>query len=188
MSEEKIETAKAEVQRLLDAGFIREVTYSQWLANVMMVHKKNRKWRMRMNFTDLKKCCLKDDFPLTRINQIVDSVASGVIMALLDCFSGYYQIWICKEDEEKTSFITPFGTYCYMRMPKGLRNTGPTFCRITNAALKDQVGRNVLSYVDGIVVASMKRAPYISDLTETFANMRKAKLKLNLEKCVFGVT
>jgi hypothetical protein len=90
MSEEKIETAKAEVQRLLDAGFIKEVTYSQWLANVMMVRKKNRKWRMHMNFTDLKKCCLKDDFPLTRINQIVDSVASGVIMALLECFSGYY--------------------------------------------------------------------------------------------------
>jgi hypothetical protein len=78
--------------------------------------------------------------------------------------------------------------YCYMRMPKGLRNTGPTFCRMVKATLKDQVGRNVLSYVDDIVVASKKRASYISDLTKTFANMCEAKLKLNPEKCIFGVT
>jgi hypothetical protein len=74
-----------------------------------------------------------------------------------------------------------------MRMPEGLRNAGPTFRRITKAALKDQVCRIVLSYVDGIVVASKKRASYISDLTETFTNMREAKFKLNPEKCVFGV-
>jgi hypothetical protein len=72
-------------------------------------------------------------------------------------------------------------------MPEGLRNTGPTFCRMTKASLKDQVGRNMLSYVDGIVVAS-KKASYISDLTETFTNMREAKLKLNPDKCVFRVT
>jgi hypothetical protein len=97
-------------------------------------------------------------------------------------------MWLLKEDEEKISFITPFGMYCYMRMPEGLRNAGPTFCRMTKAALKDQVGRNVLSYVDDIVVASKKRALYISDLAETFVNMCKAKLKLNLEQCIFGAT
>jgi hypothetical protein len=75
-----------------------------------------------------------------------------------------------------------------MRMPEGLCNACPTFCRMTKAALKDQVGRNVLSYVDDIVVASKKRALYISTLTETFTNMREAKLKLNPEKCIFGVT
>jgi hypothetical protein len=75
-----------------------------------------------------------------------------------------------------------------MRMSEGLRNAGSTICRMTKAALKDQVGRNVLSYVDDILVASKKRASYISDLTETFVNMCEAKLKLNPEKCVFGVT
>jgi hypothetical protein len=188
MSEQKIEAVKVEVQYLLDAGFIREVTYPQWLANVVMVRKKNGKRRMCTDFTDLNKCCPKDDFLLARIDHIVDSVACCDIMALLDCFSGYHQIWLRKEDEENTSFITPFGMYCYMRMSKGLRNTGPTFYRMMKAALKDQVGRNVLSYVDDIVVASKKRASYISDLTETFANMHEAKLKLNPEKCVFGVT
>jgi hypothetical protein len=75
-----------------------------------------------------------------------------------------------------------------MRMSEGLRNVVPIFCRMMKATLKDQVGRNVLSYVDDIVVASKKRGSYISDLTETFANIREAKLKLNPKKCVFGVT
>jgi hypothetical protein len=139
-------------------------------------------------FTDLNKGCPKDDFPLARIDQVVDSIVGCNIMALLDYFLGYHQIWLHKEDEEKTSFITPFGTYCYMRMPEGLRNVGPTFCRMMKAALKDQVGRNVFSYVDDIIVASKEKALDISNLTETFTNMREAKLKLNPEKCVFGVT
>jgi hypothetical protein len=78
---------------------------------------------------------------------------------------------------EKTSFITP----------EGLHNAGPTFCRMMKAALKDQVGRNILSYVDDKVMVS-KKEYYIADLAETFVNMQEAKLKLNSEKCVFGVT
>jgi hypothetical protein len=73
-------------------------------------------------------------------------------------------------------------------LPEGLRNTGPTFCRMMKVALKDQVGRNVLSYADDIIVESKKRATYISDLVETFTNMREARLKLNPEKCIFGIT
>jgi hypothetical protein len=78
-------------------------------------------------------------------------------MALLDCFSGYHQIWLRREDEEKPSFITPFGTYCYMRTPEGLRNASLTFCRMMKATLKDQVNRNIFSYVDDIVVATKKK-------------------------------
>jgi hypothetical protein len=188
MSEEKVEAVKAEVQRLLHTNFIREVTYPQWLANVVMVQKKNGKWWMCTDFTDLNKCCPKDDFPLTRIDKIVDCAAGCKMMALLNCFWGYHQIWLHKEDEEKKSFITPFGTYCYLRMPEGLCNAGPTFCRMMKVALKDQVGRNVLSYVHDIVVASKKKISYISNLAKTFTNMRVAQLKLNTEKCVFGVT
>jgi hypothetical protein len=143
---------------------------------------------MCTNFTYLNKCFPKYDFPLARINKIVDSVVGCEMMALLDCFSEYHQIWLRREDEEKTSFITPFGTYCYVRMHEGLRNAGPTFHKVTKAALKDQVGKNVLSYVDDIVVANRKRDTYIPDMAETFTNMRKARLKLNPEKCVFGVT
>jgi hypothetical protein len=108
------------------------------------------------------------------------------MMAFLDCFLGNHQIWLCKEDVEKTSFITPFQTYCYLRMPESLRNVGATFYIMMKIALKDQVIRNVLSYVDDIVIASKKN--YISDLAETFTNMRDARLKLNPDKCIFGIT
>jgi hypothetical protein len=89
---------------------------------------------------------------------------------------------------KKTSSITPFGTCCYMRMPEGLRNAGHMFCRMMKAALKDQVDRNIFSYIDDIIVASKEKASYISNLTEPLVNMREAKLKLNLEKCIFGIT
>jgi hypothetical protein len=92
---------------------------------------------MCTDFTDLNKCCPKDIFPLARIEQIVDTAAGSKTMALLDYFFGYHQIWLHEEDEEKTSFITPFGTYCYLRMPKDLHNAGSTFCRMTKTALKD---------------------------------------------------
>jgi hypothetical protein len=73
-------------------------------------------------------------------------------------------------------------------MLEGLCNAGPTFCRMTKATLKDQVTRNILSYVDGIVVVSKKKEKYLLDLAETFANLREAKLKLNPEKCMFEIT
>jgi hypothetical protein len=150
MSDEKATTAKAEVQRLLDAGFICEVNYPSWLTNVVMVKKKNCKWRMCTDFTDLNKSCPKDDFPLTRIDKVVGSTVGCEIM-------GYHQIWLREEDQEKTSFITPFSTYCYLRMPKGLKNVGSTFCRMMKVILKEQLERNVFTYVDDIVVASKKR-------------------------------
>jgi hypothetical protein len=111
MLEEKVEAVKAEVQRLLDTGFIREVFYPQWLANVIMVRKRNGKWWMCINFIDLNKCCPKDDFPLMRIDKIVDSTAGCEMMVLLDYFSRYHQIWLHKEDEEKTSYITPLAVF-----------------------------------------------------------------------------
>jgi hypothetical protein len=131
MSEDRILVAKAEVQRLLDANVIREVMYSEWLANVVLVPKKNEKMRMCIDFTDLNKACKKGPFPLPRIDASVDKVAGCQIFSLLDYFLGYHQIWLKKEDEEKTSFTTPFGTYCYTRIPEGLKNTRATFARMT---------------------------------------------------------
>jgi hypothetical protein len=104
MSDKKVATVKAEVQRLLDAVFICEVRYPSWLANVVVVNKKNDKWRMCTDFTYLNKRCPKDDFPLARIDKVVDSAAGYKVMALLDCFLGYHQMWLHKEDEEKIKF------------------------------------------------------------------------------------
>jgi hypothetical protein len=108
-------------------------------------------------------------------------------MSLLDCFSGYHQIYMKEEDKASTSFITPFGTYCFIRTPEGLKNAGSTFSRLTKTVLEGQVGRNIFTYVDDIVVASRSKEDHLADLAETFANMRDARLRLNPEKCVFGV-
>jgi hypothetical protein len=108
-------------------------------------------------------------------------------MSLLDCFSGYHQIYMKEEDKASTSFITLFGMYCFVRMPEGLKNAGSTFSRLTKKVLENQVGHNIFTYVDDIVVASKSKEDHLTDLAETFANMRDARLRFNPEKCVLGV-
>jgi hypothetical protein len=188
MSKEKAKAVEAEVQRLQDAKVIREVKYPVWLANTMPVKKKNGKWRMCVDFTDLNKACKKDDFPLERVDKIVDDAANSEMLSLVDMFSGYHQIRVRREHEEKTSFITPFGTFYFVRMPKGLKNAGCTFSRMIAIVHHPQLRRNILEYVDDIVVKSVQRKDHISDLAETFVNLRAANLRLNHEKCVSTFT
>ena len=108
--------------------------------------------RMCVDFTSLNKHCPKDHFPLPRIDQIIDSTAGCEKLSFLDAYSGYNQIRLKVEDQEKTAFITPFGVYCYNTMPFGLKNAGATYQRCMQACLKDQIGRNVQVYVDNIVI------------------------------------
>ncbi len=108
-----------------------------------MVQKKSGKWQMCIDFTSLNKACPKDNFPLPRIDKIVDSAAGCEVMSLLDCFSGYHQIYMKEEDKASTSFITPFSTYCFIRMPEGLKNAGSTFSRLTKTVLE---GRSAEMY------------------------------------------
>jgi hypothetical protein len=92
-----------------------------------------------------------------------------------------------EENKAKTSFITPFGTYCFVRMPEGLKKACSTISRLTNTVLEEQIGCNVFTYVDDIVVASKNKEDHIADLVETFTKMREARFFLNPEECVFGV-
>nr|CAJ86273.1 H0901F07.10 [Oryza sativa] len=178
---------REELDKLLKAGFIREVLHSEWLANPVMVRKSNEKWRMCVDFTDLNKACPKDHFPLPRIDQLVDSTAGCELLSFLDAYSGYHQISMAKEDEEKTAFITPFGVFCYVKMPFGLITAGNTFQRTVQGALSNQLGNNVEAYVDDIVVKTKTGDSLIDDLWETFDNLRRYRLMLNPEKCTFGV-
>src|SRR3954470_12191121 len=104
----------------------------------------------------------------------------------MHAYSGYHQLFMKKEDEEKTAFITPRGTYCFIRMPFRLKSAGSTFARAVQIGFEPQLHRNMEAYMDDIVVKTKDRATLISDLWETFANLHKIKLKLNPEKCVFG--
>jgi hypothetical protein len=125
---DKREAIRVELARLVAAGFIREVLHPEWLANPVLVLKKNKvDWRMCVDYTDLNKQCPKDHFGLPRIDQVVDSTVGCSILSFLDCYSGYHQISLAKEDEEKTSFITPFRAFCYTSIPFGLKNAGATY-------------------------------------------------------------
>ncbi|KAK0580825.1 hypothetical protein LWI29_006641 [Acer saccharum] len=113
---------KEEVSKLLAARSIREVKYPEWVANVVLVKKKNNQWRMCVDFTDLNKACPKDSFPLPRIDQLVDATAGHETLSFMDAYLGYNQIKMHKPDEEKTAFTTDQGLYCYTVMPFGLKN------------------------------------------------------------------
>uniref|UniRef100_A0A2N9GP47 Uncharacterized protein n=1 Tax=Fagus sylvatica TaxID=28930 RepID=A0A2N9GP47_FAGSY len=176
-----------EVDKLLAANFIREVFYPDWLANVVMVKKNTGKWRMCVDFTDLNKACPKDSFPLPRIDQLVDSTAGHKLLTFMDAFSGYNQIVMDEGDQEKTSFITSRGLFCYKVMPFGLKNAGATYQRLMNRMFHDQIGRNVEVYVDDMLVKSKEEDGHLDDLRETFQTLRKYQMKLNPSKCAFGV-
>uniref|UniRef100_A0A2N9IUA0 Uncharacterized protein n=1 Tax=Fagus sylvatica TaxID=28930 RepID=A0A2N9IUA0_FAGSY len=176
-----------EVDKLLAANFIREVFYPDWLANVVMVKKSTGKWRMCVDFTDLNKACPKDSFLLPRIDQLVDSTAGRKLLTFMDAFSGYNQIVMDESDQEKTSFITSRGLFCYKVMPFGLKNAGATYQRLMNRMFHDQIGRNFEVYVDDMLVKSKEEDVHLNDLRETFQTLRKYQMKLNPSKCAFGV-
>ena len=129
---ERQKAINKEVGKLLQAGAIREVEYPEWLANVVLVKKANGKWRLCIDFTDINKACPKDSFPLPRIDLIVDATAGHELLSFMDAFSGYNQISMDPNDQEKTSFVIAQGTYCYRVISFGLKNAGATYQRLVN--------------------------------------------------------
>ena len=127
---------------------------------------------MCVDFTKLNKACPKDDFPLPRIDQLVDSTARCEILSFLDAYSGYHQVQMAKADKVHTSFVTHGGTYCYFWMTFSLKNAGATFARLVHKALGTQYGRNIEAYVDDIVVKIKKETYHAHNLEETFLNLR----------------
>jgi hypothetical protein len=169
-ADERRDAIKKELAKLLAADFIREVFHPEWLANPILVRKKNtNEWRS-VNYTDLNKHCLKDPFELPRIDQVIDSTAGCDLLCFLDCYSGYHQIAIKEEDQEKIAFITLFGAYCYTTMSFGLKNAGATYQRAIQKCFKKQLNKNVKAYVDDVVVKTQNFDTLIADLKETFAS------------------
>jgi hypothetical protein len=126
-------------------------------------------------------------FGLPRIDQVVDSTAGCSLLSFLDCYSRYHQIPLKIEDQIKTSFITPFSAFCYTTMHFGLKSTGATYQKGIQTCLHSQLGRNAEAYVDDMVVKTREEEGLISNLVETFDNLRRFKMKQNPEKCTFDV-
>ncbi|PKA61501.1 RNA-directed DNA polymerase like [Apostasia shenzhenica] len=117
---------------------------------------------------------------------MVDRTFEYEVMSFLDTFSEYHQIQMAKEDEEKTVFITDFGTYCYNVMPFGLKNADATYQHMIDVVFRDQRGRNLEAYVDDILVKSKTLEGHLGNLRETLDILRRFNLKLNPTKCTFG--
>ncbi|XP_010424499.1 PREDICTED: uncharacterized protein LOC104709616 [Camelina sativa] len=151
---ERAEIVNKEVERLLKAGQIREVKYPEWLANTVVVKKKNGKSRVCVDFTDLNKACRKDSFPLSQIDRLVESISGHELMSFMDAFSGYNQILMNPDDQEKTAFITDRGIYCYKVMSFGLKNAGALYQRLVNRMFEHQLGKTMEVYIDDMLVKS----------------------------------
>ncbi|GJZ84416.1 reverse transcriptase domain-containing protein [Tanacetum coccineum] len=152
---ERAKAIQAEVQKLVEAGIMREVYYHEWLSNLVMVKKHDGSRRMCVGFTYLNKAC-------------------------------YHQIHMAELDEEKTTFHTGQGVYCYTKMPFGLKNAGAMYQRLVDTSFNSQVGRNIEVYVDDLVIKSHIVAKMLRDIDETFRTLRKINMKLNSKKCTFG--
>ena len=185
---ERQKAINEEVGKLLQAGAIREVEYPEWLANVVLVKKANGKWRLCIDFTDINKSCPKDSFPLPRIDLIVDATAGHELLSFMDALSDYNQISMDPNDQEKTSFVTAQGTYCYQVMPFGLKNAGATYQRLVNRMFQKQIGVTMEVYIDDMLVNSTTAELHIAHLSEAFQILRKYNMKLNPAKCAFGVS
>ncbi|GJY33238.1 reverse transcriptase domain-containing protein, partial [Tanacetum coccineum] len=145
---ERNKAIREEVEKLVDAGIMKEVHYHSWLSNPVMVKKHDGSWRMCVDFKDLNKACPQDGYPLPEIDWKVESLCGYPFKCFLDAYKGYHQIKMAEEDEEKTAFITSQGIFCYTKMPFGLKNAGATYQRLVDKAFQKQIGHNLEVYVD----------------------------------------
>ncbi|KAM2504749.1 hypothetical protein PS1_038639 [Malus domestica] len=193
---ERYEAMKAKVEKLKGIGFVREVNYPTWVANVVLVKKNPTKkslllekvlWRICVDYTDLHKGCPNDSFPLPLIDRLIDSTAGCELLSFMDAYSRYNQILMYPPDQEHIAFTIDRGLYCYKVMPFGLKNVGATYQRLVNSMFAKQIGKSIEVYVDDLIVKSKHADQYITNLSETFTILNRYRMRLNPNKCVFGV-
>ena len=147
----------------------------------------NGTWRMCVDFTDLNETYSKDRYPFPKIIELVDATVGHALLSFMDAFLGYHQIPLCPEDQEKIAFITDRRLHCYKMMPFGLVNTGATYQRLANKLFESFTGKTMEVYVDNMIVKSTLDDTHSPDLRKTFDTLRTFDMKLNPNKCVFGV-
>ncbi|RDY14742.1 hypothetical protein CR513_00144, partial [Mucuna pruriens] len=164
---------KEEVEKQWNAGFLAVANYPQWVANIVPVPKKDGKVRMCVDYRDLNRASPKDNFPLPHIDVLIDNTAQHAFFSFMNGFSGYNQIMMLPEDQEKTTFITLWGTFCYKRAMVTL--------------FHDMMHKEIEVYMDDMIAKSKTIEQHIEDLRKLFIRLRKYKLQLNPTKCTFGV-
>nr|KYP34975.1 Retrovirus-related Pol polyprotein from transposon 17.6 [Cajanus cajan] len=142
---------------------------------------------MCIDYTDLNRAFPKDSYPLPSIDRLVDGASGHAFLSFLDAYSRYNQIMMYPPNEVHTSFIPDHANYCYRVMPFGLKNVGATYQRLMDKVFHQQIGRNMEVYVDDMVIKTTSATDHTTDLVEVFAQIKRHNMRLNPEKCVFGI-
>ena len=177
-----------EVQKLLAVGFIRPIEHLKRLSNIVSVKKNNWQIRFCVNFRNLNKTCIKDEFPLPNMDMLIDLAVGHAMFSFMDGFSGYNQIRMLPKEAAKTAFRTPIGNFYYTVMPFGLKNAGATYQRAMTTIFHDMMHKEIEDYVDDIVEKSKARENHFDVLRKVFERCRIYKLCTNPLKCAFGVS
>ncbi len=185
MTPAKRESARRQVQELLDKGFI-QTSESPFASGIVMVEKPNGEYRMAVDYRRLNAITKKDAFPLPRIDQTLGDLGNARYFTTLDMGSAFWQIKVDKSSVERTAFVTHEGLYEWLRMPFGLCNAPARFQRMMRQALApilNAYGNLVLCYIDDILIATQTIDEHLIRLCEVFNCLRNAGLKLKAEKC-----
>ena len=174
-----------EIKKMYEAGIIVPVRFSDWVSNLVAVRKKTGEVILCIDFRNLNRASLKDNYPLPKMEHILQRVVGSKRISLLEGFSGYNQVLVLPEDQLKTYFTTPWGTFMYVKMPFGLMNAGATFQREMDIAFSDEIGHFIVIYLDDITVYSKTDEEHIKHLRRVFEKCRRFGLSLNPKKTVF---
>ena len=190
MKAEVLEEVKKEIEKMLDAGFIRPCRYAEWISSVVPVQKKDGRWRVCVDFRDLNRATPKDEYPMPVAETLINATAGHKMMSFMDGNAGYNQIFKAPEDVNKTAFRVPgaVGLFEYLVMTFGLKNAGATYQRAMNYIFHDLIGRLVEIYIDDVVVKSKSAGGHLEDLRQVLERTRRFRLKMNPKKCAFGVS
>jgi hypothetical protein len=176
-----------EVRKLFDSKIIVSLRFSKWLANLVPIRKKSGEIRLCVDFQNLNRVSLKDNYPLPKMDYILQKVVGSQKMSMLDGFSGYNQIMVHPDDQEKTTFTTPWGTFMYAKIPFGLMNAGGTFQRAMDIAFADEKYKFIVVYLDDITIFSNYDDEHLQHLKQVFEKCRRFGISLNPQKYNFGM-
>ncbi|KAI5151211.1 hypothetical protein ENBRE01_1973 [Enteropsectra breve] len=171
-----------EVKKLLKNGITRPSS-SSFASPIIPVRKKSGELRLCIDFRALNDITLKDNYPLPRLDELIDELGGCSVFSILDATSGYYQISIDESDKPKTAFRWKNGLYEFNRMPFGLCNAPATFQRTMDIIFKDINGQYVIPYLDDIIIFSRNLEEHKEHLNEIFKRLQAAGIILNKKKC-----
>jgi hypothetical protein len=188
--DEVLADVKKEVERLIEAYFIRPCRYAEWISNIVPVYKKNRKMRVCIDFRDLNRATPMDGYPMPVADLLVDAAARHKIISFMDGNAGYNQIFMATEDVAKTAFRCPghIELFEWIVMTFGLKNAGATYQRDMNYIFHELISKIVEIYIDDVVIKSLDHESHLADVRKNLECTRKYGLKMNPNKCAFGVS